>query len=636
MKKKKHGELESHKGYLWAYLVFTYVFTALAVYLLINETKRIIRIRQEYLGTQSTITDRTIKLSGIPKELRNEQKISEIIEKLEIGSVEHVTLCRDWAKLDALMDERAYILRKLEESWVVYNGNGVVAKNKIPENSPPHHQEAEDGDEHDGEVAEGDNLISSAHVTSFEQSRPTTRIWYGIMKLRSRKVDAIDYFEEKLRQLDEKIEAARKEEYTPAPLAFVTMDSIPACQMAVQALIDPTPLQLQASLSPAPSDIVWRNTYLPRSTRMIWSWSISIFVAILTVIWLLPVASMASLLNLCTIKTVWPQLGSLLQRHEIGRALVQTGLPTLIVSLLNVAVPYLYDWLSNKQGSISQSEVELSLISKNFAFTFFNFFLVFTVFGAATNIWGTLKDGAKDTTKIAIALGNALGRLGLFYTNFVLLQGVGLFPLRLLQFGSVSMYPITRMGAKTPRDFAELVQPSVFSYGFFLPTAILIFILCIIYSILPAGFMVVFFGLIYFIFGYFTYKYQLLYSMDHPQHATGRAWSMIVYRVFLGLGMFQLAMSGVIAAKNMYYPAVLVLPLIPFTIWLSYWYSKTYEPLTKYIALRSLRRADDPEVNIADEELGIDRPPGRPRRGSTVDEDRERGQKFVNPSLTVP
>ena len=52
--------------YLWAYLVFTYFFTGLAIYFMTAETRRIIQIRQDYLGSQSTITDRTIRLSGIP------------------------------------------------------------------------------------------------------------------------------------------------------------------------------------------------------------------------------------------------------------------------------------------------------------------------------------------------------------------------------------------------------------------------------------------------------------------------------------------------------------------------------------------------------------------------------------------
>ena len=237
--------------------------------------------------------------------------------------------------------------------------------------------------------------------------------------------------------------------------------------------------------------------------------------------------ALAGLLNLCSIEQVWPQLASLLGSHDILKALVQTGLPTLVVSLLNVAVPFLYDYLANLQGSVSQGEVELSVISKNFFFTFFNVFLVLTVFGTATNFWPVLQESFKDTTKIARQLATSIQKLGVFYTNFILLQSVGLLPFRLLEFGSLSLYPIILMGSKTPRDYAELVQPPIFKYGFYLPSAILIYILCIVYSVLPAGYMVLFFGLIYFVFGYYTYKYQLLYAMDHPQHATGGAWPII-------------------------------------------------------------------------------------------------------------
>lgn len=121
--------------------------------------------------------------------------------------------------------------------------------------------------------------------------------------------------------------------------------------------------------------------------------------------------------------------------------------------------------LSYLQGMISQGEAELSLISKNFFFTFFNLFLVFTVFGTAfkaienadqkgdgfrdgfKDLFGSLK----DTTRVAYILAKSLEDLAPFYTNLIVLQGLGLFPFRLLEFGSVALYPVYLMGAKTPR-----------------------------------------------------------------------------------------------------------------------------------------------------------------------------------------
>lgn len=633
------GKIESDTSYLWAYLVFTYVFTGLAFYFLLSQTAKIIKTRQDYLGSQYTVTDRTIKLSGIPKSLRSEEQITEVLEKLQIGKVENVTICRDWRELDELMDKRAATLRKLEEALQVHMARKSAIKGApLAANLPRYRDNAEDEQDNE-EDTEAHHLLrpDGDHTPNSDNTRPQTRIWTGRWNMTPKQVDAITYYEEELQKFDTQIRRMRKKEFRATALAFVTMDSIPAAQMAVQALIDPSPMQFLATLAPAPSDIVWSNTYQSRTSRMVRSWSITIFIIFLTIIWLIPVASLAGLLNLCSIEKLAPNFAALLSRNDILRALVQTGLPTLVVSLLNVAVPFVYDWLANKQGMISQSDVELSVISKNFFFTFFNVFLVFTVFGTATKIWPVLQDSLKDATKIAYNLATSLQTLGIFYTNFIMLQGIGLFPIKLLEFGSVSLYPIQLWGAKTPRDYAELVQPPVFKYGFYLPTSLLVLILCIVYSILPAGFLVLLFGLIYFVLGYWTYKYQLLYAMDHPQHSTGAAWTIIAYRIMLGLGIFQTAMAGVIALKQNFTAAALVVPLLGFTIWFSFFYEKTYEPLTKYIALRSIRREEDELINIADEHVGIHRPPGRGRRRSmTVDEDRERGLRFINPSLITP
>tara|TARA_R110002003_G_scaffold110_13_gene9342 strand:+ start:7821 stop:8642 length:822 start_codon:yes stop_codon:yes gene_type:complete len=122
------AEHENYTDYLWMYLVFVYLFTGLIMYLIVSETRRIIDIRQEYLGSQTTITDRTIRLSGIPLDLRSEDKIKDFIEDLEIGKVESVTLCRNWKELDSKFLERQTLLRKLEEAWTVHLGSHRVER----------------------------------------------------------------------------------------------------------------------------------------------------------------------------------------------------------------------------------------------------------------------------------------------------------------------------------------------------------------------------------------------------------------------------------------------------------------------------------------------------------------------------
>ncbi|KAL2815635.1 hypothetical protein BDW59DRAFT_153740 [Aspergillus cavernicola] len=630
--------------YLWTYVVFPYVFSGIAIYMLLQETKKIIHIRQKYLGGQTSTTDRTIRLSGIPPEMGSEENIREFIEGLRIGKVESITLCRDWSGLDHLIEERLKVLRNLEKAWVKYLGYKRVKK--AGDTLPLRHQQPPNSTLFSEDDERLRLLSDSGQDDAFDHagSRPTVRIWHGPYKLRYRNVDAIDYYEESLRRLDEQIQNGRQKEYPPTELAFVTMKSIAAAQMLVQAMLDPHPMQLLARPAPAPADVVWKNTYLPRSRRMVQSWSITVLICFLTVFWSVLLVPVGSLLELETLDKVFPQLADTLARHPLAKSLVQTGLPTLAVSLLTVAVPYLYNWLSNHQGMMSRGDIELSVISKSFFFSFFNVFVILTVIGTATNfygLWEHLRDTLKDATTIAFALANSLEGFAPFYINLLILQGLGLFPLRLLEFGSLFMYPINFLMARTPRDFAELSTAPTFSYGYSIPQSILTLVICVVYSVFPSSWLICFFGLLYFAIGSLIYKYQLLYAMDHRQHSTGRAWPMICNRVLVGLVVFQLAMVGVLALRKAITRSLLVVPLLGATVWFSYFFAQSYEPLTKFIALKSIYRDLPSPGDISPSPSSTFSPP------MALDRDafpiRLGGQvlglklkKYVNPSLILP
>ena len=180
-------------------------------------------------------------------------------------------------------------------------------------------------------------------------------------------------------------------------------------------------------------------------------------------------------------------------------------------------------------------------------------------------------------------------------------------------------------------DYAELVEPPVFSYGFYLPQSILIFIICAVYSVLPNSWLILFFGLTYFIIGGFTYKYQLLYAMDHREHSTGKAWSIICIRVIIGLILFQIAMTGVLTLRTAFKRSLLILPLIVGTIWFAVYFLRSYDPLMEFIALRSLKSERVPEADMGEARYDSETAAGR-----TVDESEETGLRYMNPSVTTP
>ena len=232
-KQSKSNEKKPTELMLWVYACFVYFFSGLLLHFIVSETKKIIRIRQDYLGSQSTITDRTIRLSGIPENLRSEELITEAIENLQIGKVESVLLCKDWRELDELMVKRMMVLRKLEEAWTVYlghpkhGGNRVLLQGSTP-GPNPHDQESV-------RLLDGDSS-HRANQNASSADRPRTRMWYGFLGLQSKTIDAIDYYEEKLRKLDEQIKSSRNKVFKPMPIAFVTLDSTAAAVSGLQVL----------------------------------------------------------------------------------------------------------------------------------------------------------------------------------------------------------------------------------------------------------------------------------------------------------------------------------------------------------------------------------------------------------------
>ncbi|KAF3916716.1 hypothetical protein ABW20_dc0106522 [Dactylellina cionopaga] len=221
-----HPKVPKNTAWLTSYLVFVYFYTAVALYFLYQQTKTVVNVRQKYLGRQTTVTDRTIRVSGVPGHLRDEEELRKFVEGLRIGKVENVTVCRDWKELDKVMSKRTDALRKLEEAWTVFQGGKRVERSRatLPfvQPAPPSPLPNEEGGQ------ESQPLLADSELsTPYGRKRPTVTAGSGWFK-RGKKVDAIDHFTSLLEELDNSILQTRQKEFKPVPMAFVTMDSVAA------------------------------------------------------------------------------------------------------------------------------------------------------------------------------------------------------------------------------------------------------------------------------------------------------------------------------------------------------------------------------------------------------------------------
>lgn len=629
---------EDYSVYLWVYVVFTYVFTILTAFFLMRQTVKVIRVRQSYLGGQNSITDRTIRVSGISKKLRNEAALKEHIESIGIGSVSSVNFCRNWSKIDLLFDEREKILLKLERAWSDYLGptwlNDLEASATNDDIEEPEMSDTSDettcllGHSRGGVLELGLGQVGG-------YKRPTERTkFFGLW---GPKIDILDKYSDQLETLDRQIELERHKEFAATDSAFVTVDSVATAQMTAQALLDPRPYRLIAHTAPAPHDVIWRNLYMTPKERTIRTYLITLLIALISVVMAFPTFSLAPFLEIKTIKKFWPALAKLLETNELLLTFVTGVLPTLLFTIISSVIPYLYSYLATLQGFLSHGDVELSVISKNF-FYIFLVFLVFTVASTASSYWTYLQ----DTTQISLELAKALRKFSLFYVDLIILQGIGMFPFRLLQVGSIVRFPLFAASCKSPRDFRKLYNPPIFNYGIHLPQPIMMLIIILLYSVMSSKILA--FGTIYFILGYYTYKYQLIYSMVHPQHSTGKAWPLIVRRVCMGLIMFHLAMVGILSLNKAYFLSTLLTPLPIATMVYIYNFEEHMVPLLHFIALRAIKSTSSRQIvsqQSSEDELMSAEASARMRvvrrvrsQSKTLDEQREQYLTYINPNLT--
>ena len=335
-------------SYLSVHLIFTYLFTLLALYFIYKNYRRFIRSRQLFsLELVHSIPARTVMVTDLPNHLRGERPLAEYFENMGF-SVESVTVCREVASLKVLLDERTKALLALENAWVRYVGNPSSVEEYDPEDSaiPP----LVDVD------VEGGSGRQTGRLVVPHQKRPTMRpAWF------KPKVDALEYLEARFKEADELLKRRRKTgKFKATQAAFVTFEKMssavhlflpspikhthsPQQQIAIQVAHAPNPLQCTTYPAPEPRDIVWSNMALSTATIRTRDAFVLATMGLLLFFWGFPTTALASLLSYEEIKRVMPWLGRLIDSNDKVRAIVQNSLPSAAMIMLNAMLPFMLE-----------------------------------------------------------------------------------------------------------------------------------------------------------------------------------------------------------------------------------------------------------------------------------------------------
>ncbi|KAG6475095.1 hypothetical protein ZIOFF_064313 [Zingiber officinale] len=253
----------------WIHILMAYLFTLWTLYVLYKEYDNVAFMRLHFLASQHRRVDQfTVVVRNVPHV--SGHSISESIEQFfQRNHPDHYI--GHQAVYNANRFARLVRQKERLQNWLDYN-----------------------------------QLKYERHP----DKRPTTK--GGFLGLCGEKVDAINYYREKISELDEKISYERqrilKDPKAIMPVAFVTFDSRWGAAVCAQTQQSKNPTQWLTKWAPEPRDVYWENLPIPFVSLSIRRLLISILVFLLVFFYMIPIAFVQSLANLEGLERVAPFL----------------------------------------------------------------------------------------------------------------------------------------------------------------------------------------------------------------------------------------------------------------------------------------------------------------------------------------
>lgn len=248
--------------------------------------------------------------------------------------------------------------------------------------------------------------------------RPTNRTgWLGLI---GKKVDSIEYYNEKISELTKKLESEQKvtlrEKQQSAALIFFTsrVSAAYASQSLHAQMVD----KWTVIEAPEPRQLIWSNLkikYFARETRQ---YIVYVIVGLTILFYMIPIAAISAFTTLKNLKKLLPFLKSVLSIKALTTVL-EAYLPQLALIIFLALLPKLLLFLSKVEGIPSQSHIVRAASGKYFYFTVLNVFIGVTVGGT---LFASLKTIENDPKKVVDLLATSLPGNATFFLTFVALK----------------------------------------------------------------------------------------------------------------------------------------------------------------------------------------------------------------------
>ncbi|KAF9586047.1 hypothetical protein BGW38_010178 [Lunasporangiospora selenospora] len=531
--------------WIWAHTGAIWCFSLIMMAFIYHGYDTFLKFRIQYFESdsyQEDMASRTVMLAGLPGSLQSDEKLMKFMNSLGLADKPiQAMVGRKVEKLPELLEEHKKMVTALEK---------VLTKYYADPSNPP-------------------------------AQRPTVTIATGLCG--SNKVDAVDYYSERIEQITDQIENVRQEvsKSQTTNYAFVSYATIPAAHRVAKLLSNPVIFRTRSKmvdppelfLSPVPKDVIWFNAANPKSVRNSRRLIVNGLFIIGSLLFFIPMASLTTLAKLDTITGLVPQSADFFNKNPVITGIVQSLLPILFMDVLFLIIRKFIVYLAFLQGNITKSSADRSTLSKFYLFFTINNLLIFglsaTITGFFGNIksilvetsissasWDAIKKYVSEQDNIVELLAEQIIKFSLFWVNYISLRNFGAL-LDLFQIVNLFFHWLKR--TVTPREKQALDEAEVFEFPTFFSAHLFLLTVALLYSVIAP--LVLFFSAVYFALASLVYKYQLMYVFQTKIETGGRLFRVVFNRLIAALILFQVVMIGVLNLKAAHKQSIAVIPL---------------------------------------------------------------------------
>lgn len=552
---------------IWSQVACAWAFDIIVAYFLWRNYKAVRDLRRKYFQSsdyQRSMHARTLMITDIAQPDRSDEGILRITDEVNpTAALPRAAIGRNARALPGLIKEHENAVRELEAVLSKYLKNPDRLPAQRPMIRPPKSQR---GKHPDG------------------------------------KVDAIDYLTVRIRVLEEEIKHGRAviDRRNAMPYGFASWDSIEHAHAVAWTARRKHPKGTTIVLAPRPSDLIWDNLPLSKSSRKWKSFINFIWVTILTILWVAPNAMIAIFLSdLNNLGRVWPAFQTQLEKNPKVWAAVQGIAAPAITSLFYLVLPITFRRLAIQAGSKTKTSRERHVLGQLYAFFVFNNLIVFSLFSAAWLFVSGVIEKTKNNedawqaiveSRIYSKIITALCGVSPFWVTYILQRNLGA-AIDLVQIITLFWVWFSRTFlSPTPRESIEWTAPPPFDFASYYNSFLFYATVAMCFATLQPIVLPV--AALYFGVDALLKKYLLLYVFVTKNESAGAFWRVLFNRMIFGTILANVIIAFVAKDKGNWTMVFCVLPL-PFLMLAFKWYcSRTFDDDMMYFNRANLSDAE--------------------------------------------